>query len=372
MRKFLLVLLMIVLVSGLIFGGCTKEAPPPTPAPPTPAPPTPAPPAPETVKLRFCHVFPSVGFYQEVQFPRYFKIIEEATGGKYVFDIEYFPVGTILGGSEAYDGVINGIVDAASIPVAYTPGRFPVIMTLSQSGVAPAKNCDAAVRTIWEFYEKFKPVEFDEVKILHFYATGPGWIMSNTPITTVDQMKGMKIRVSGSGSLGVQAIGAEPIAMPMGDVYMSAQKNIIEATVEPISCLEMWKHAEVFDYSTYMGYLYSEYFWTAMNLDTWNSLPKDLQEAFDAVASDACNDAGAVWQYYEKHGMEFAAASPGGHEYIYLSDAEVAKLKGMLASVGDQYIAEMNAKGLPGEELVNEAAKIMEKYNKLEYEPFAP
>jgi TRAP-type C4-dicarboxylate transport system substrate-binding protein len=100
-----------------------------------------------------------------------------------------------------------------------------------------------------------------------------------------------------------------------------------------------------------------------MNLDKWNSLPKGLQDAFDAVAEDAVKEASDIWQYNMKHGMDFASASPGGHEFIYFSDDEVDKLKEMLKPVRGQYVDELNSKGLPGEDIANDAAKIMDKYN---------
>ena len=92
-------LLVVALVALSLFGACAEPAPapPPTPAPaPAPAPP----PAPETVKLGFVHLFPPTHYAAADQFPSYFKMVEGATGGKYILDIEYYPVGTLLGGAE--------------------------------------------------------------------------------------------------------------------------------------------------------------------------------------------------------------------------------------------------------------------------------
>jgi len=326
----------------------------------------------EAIKIGFNHIFPPTHYAAAEQFPSYFKMVEEATKGKYTLDIEYFPVGTLLGGAEIYDGVVKGICDAGESSFGYTPGRFPVMLTLNQSGVAPPANSNAASDLIWEFYNKYKPEEMSDVKVLYLNATGPGYLHSKTPITTVEQMKGLVIRCTGGGVLGVKAVGGDPISMPMGEVYAAGQKGIIEALVSPPETLDGWKHHELFDYSTFVPFFYSEFFYTVMNWDKWNSLPKGLQDAFDAVAEDAVKEAGQIWQYQQKVGFDVAKASPGGHEVIYLSDAEVAKLMAAISSVRADYVAELNAKGLPGEELANEAAKIVAKYNKLEYEPYVP
>ena len=326
----------------------------------------------EAIKIGFNHIFPPTHYAAAEQFPSYFKMVEEATKGKYTLDIEYYPHGTLLGGAEIYDGVVKGIVDAGESSFGYTPGRFPVTLTLNQSGIAPPGSSDAASAAIWEFYNKYKPEELSDVKVLYLNATGPGYLHSKTPITTVEQMNGLVIRCTGGGVLGVKAVGGDPVSMPMGEVYAAAQKGIIEALVSPSETLDGWKHHELFDYSTFVPFFYSEFFYTVMNWDKWNSLPKGLQDAFDAVAEDAAAEAGQIWQYQQQVGLDVAKASPGGHEVIYLSDAEEAKLRALIAPVRTEYIAKLNALGLPGEEMANEAARIMEKYNKLEYEPWIP
>ena len=86
----------------------------------------------------------------------------------------------------------------------------------------------------------------------------------------------------------------------MGEVYLAAQKGMIDAMVSPLETLEGWKHHEIFEYSTFVPYFYSEFMHVAMNWAKWNSLPKDLQAAFDAVTVDAVKEAGQIWQYQQK------------------------------------------------------------------------
>jgi TRAP-type C4-dicarboxylate transport system substrate-binding protein len=327
---------------------------------------------PEKVALGFVHIWPPTHFTQAQQFTRYFKMVEKATKGKYMLDIKWYPVGTLLGGGEIYDGVVKGVADSGSSSFGYTPGRFPVILTLNQPGVAPPENADAAARTVWEFYNKWKPKELEDVKVLYLYATGPGWIHSNKPIRKVEDMKGLKIRVTGAGIGGVKAVGGEPIAMTMGETYLAAKKGIIDALVSPLETLEGWKHNEVFHYSTFVPYFYSEFFHVEMNWAKWKGLPTDLQAAFDAVAADAVKEAGEIWEYNQKKGMDYAKRGPGGHEFILLSKGEVAKLKKLLEPIRGQYIGTLDSKGLPGKEIVKSASEIVEKYNEMKYKPWKP
>jgi len=374
-KKVLFGLLVVALVALPLFGACAEPAPAPAPTPaPTPTPtPTPTPaPEPETIKIGFAHIWPATHMCNTEQFPRFFKMVEEATDGKYVLDLELFPVGTLLGGAELYDGVVNAIVDSGCSVPAYTPGRFPVMLTLSQAGIAPPTSSDSAGRIVWDFYNKYKPKETEDVKVLYWFATGPGWLHSGTPVRTLDDIKGMDIRSTGASATAVKALGANPIAMPQGDVYLSAQKGIVKGSIAPLEVLQGFKQAEVFDYSTFVPFAYSEQFYVVMNWNKWNSLPKDLQDAFDAVAEDAMNEGDQIWQYIQQEGMDFAKQQSGGHEFIYLSDEEEAKWIELLKPIRDDYIAGLNEKGLPGEELADEAGKLAEKYNKLKYEPWKP
>jgi TRAP-type C4-dicarboxylate transport system substrate-binding protein len=185
-------------------------------------------------------------------------------------------------------------------------------------------------------------------------------------------MKGLKIRVTGGGVRGVQLVGGEPIAVPMADVYESAKKGLIDALVSPPETLEGWKHAELYKYSTSVPYFYSEYFYVVMNMAKWNSLPKDLQAAFDAVAPNAVAQADAIWQYQQKHAMDFAVAQPGGHEFLTLPDAEITKMQELLKPIRGEYVTMLNGKGLPGEQIATEAAKLVAESNKLTYTPWKP
>jgi TRAP-type C4-dicarboxylate transport system substrate-binding protein len=297
-------------------------------------------------------------------------MVEEAAGGKYILDIKYYPTGSLLPGPEIYDGVAAGIADGGMSSFGYTPGRFPVMLTLNQPGVAPPVNAHAAAQLIWEFYNTFKPAELDPVKVLYLHGTGPGYLHSNKPILSVADMEGLTIRCTGGGALGVKAVGANPVAVEMAEVYTAAQKGIVDALVSPPETLEGWKHWEVFEYSVPTPHFYSEFFWYAMNWDKFNSLPKDLQDAINAVQMDAVTEGGAIWEYIQVRGIEFAKER--GHKFLEMPEVEQAKLKEAVKPVRDEYVAMLNGKGFPGDEIADTAGEIVEKYNKITYKPYVP
>ena len=87
---------------------------------------------------------------------------------------------------------------------------------------------------------------------------------------------------------------------------------------------------------------------------------------------DIVTEAGALWQYQQQHGIDFAEAQPGGHQFLKMSAEEEAKLREAVRPVRDEYVAMLNGKGFPGDEIADTAGEIMEKYNKMTYKAWTP
>ncbi len=191
----------------------------------------------QSIKIRFSHIFPATSFQQNEMFPEYFKMVQDATKNKYTINVEWYSIGTMLGGTQTYDSVVKGIVDVGAAIIAWTPGRFPVLMTLSQPGIAPPANAVSGSMTAWEFYKELKPKEFEDTKVLCILNTPPGWIHSKAPIHNAKDIKNINIVATGGIGKAVKALGANPVTMPMGEVYSALHKGIVSAAVVPAEVL---------------------------------------------------------------------------------------------------------------------------------------
>ena len=254
-------------------------------------------------------------------FPGFFEAVEAATNGKYKFEIEWFPVNTLLAPADIYDGVKNGIVDAGQSSMGYTPRQFPVMQTMMQPGIARRRTRPRWWPPVWNCMRstsrKNSPTPTFSISTRVDRASST----TTSPITTVDQLKGMRIRCSGTSTEAVKLVGADPIAMPMADVFEAAQKGTIDALLSPAETLEGWKHNELFDYSTFMPQLYaSDFFWVAMNQAKWDSFPDDLKAAFESVASRWAATAGAIWDYAHEHAIKVSADTKQ-HQVVQLPEA---------------------------------------------------
>ena len=87
-------------------------------------------------------------------------------------------------------------------------------------------------------FEKFKPKEFEEVKVMYLSAHGPGFIHTRKAVNKLEDLKGMKIRAGGVLTKVVAALGAVPVSMPMGDVYDAISRGVVRGPPLP---LRLWK-----------------------------------------------------------------------------------------------------------------------------------
>ena len=327
----------------------------------------------EVIKLKFAAERPPTHVDMTHNYPGYFKMVEEATNGKYKFDIEWYATGTILTAADTYQGVVDGIVDIGHANLGYFAKRFPLILTLSQPGIAAPTSTAAMNKATIEFYDKYMPEELQDTHILFLYACGPGWIHNNDKYETLDALKGKRIRSSATSIEALKLLGADPIAIPSSETYEAAQKKTVDAILITQEALEGWKFAELFQYSLAVPYIYpSEIFFVAMNKDKWNELPEDLQKAMDEVRMDASIRAGTIWDYAHESGREFAKTMPSGHEDQYFSDAETAKLLEVLKPLADSYAKLLDDEGLPGKEIVEDAKKFVEEANKDTFPEWSP
>jgi TRAP-type C4-dicarboxylate transport system substrate-binding protein len=100
-----------------------------------------------------------------------------------------------------------------------------------------------------------------------------------------------------------------------------------------------------------------------MNLKTYESLPPDLKKIFDETTGPSLRE--RIGTAFDKHGEEARAVmKKKGVEVVNLSPAEKKAWGEKFQIVRDAWVAEMNAKGLPGKKVYEEAVALVSKYSK--------
>ncbi|MBN2124587.1 MAG: TRAP transporter substrate-binding protein [Deltaproteobacteria bacterium] len=312
----------------------------------------------KTIQLTYANFFPPTHFNGKLG-ESWAKEIETRTKGQ--VKITYFPGGALLKGPEICDGVMKGVSDIGMSCFAYTRGRFPAMEALDlpigyTSGYA-------ATMVANDFYNKFKPVELDEVKVLYIHAHGPGLLHSKKAVKTLEDMKGLKVRATGFSSKVATALGAAPVGMPQGGTYEALQKGVVEATFGPIEVLKGWKQGEVIKYTTEcFGVGYTTAMYVTMNKKKWASLPEDVKKVFEAVSNEWIAKHADGWDAADEEGKKFSLSL--GNEMIPLSAEEDARWAEAVKPVLDEYVKAATDKGLPGADYVTFIKETIKKHKK--------
>lgn len=289
--------------------------------------------------------------------------VEAESGGR--IKIERYPA-MQLGGTppQLIDQAQDGTVDIVWTLPGSTPGRFPSTEVFELPFMMT--NAEATSRAYWDLFEsRMKDTEFKDVHVIGVWVHGPGMLHSKTPIEKLEDLTGMKVRAPTriiNTLLGT--LGATPVGMPVPQITEALSKGVIDACVIPWEVTPALKVPELVENHTEFGgdhALYTTTFVLAMNKAKYDSLPDDLKKVLD-----------------DNSGQEFAAfagrtqagadgpsrqiAVDRGNNIITLDEAEVARWKEASQPVIDNWVAEMDGKGLDGKGLLEDARALIEKY----------
>ena len=284
------------------------------------------------------------------------EAIEEASGGRIA--IQHFDAMS-LGGrpQDLIDQARDGVVDISMTLVGYTPGRFPRTEVFELPFMMT--NPVATARAFWELVETdFQSNEFAEVQILGAWIHGPGMIHSRTPITSLEDMRGLSLRGPTRIINNLLAeLGAEPVGLPLPGIPEALSRGVVTATVLPWEVTTSIRLPELVGHHTEFSgdaSIYTATIVLAMNRDAYNALPDDLRAIIDAESGEKLSAfaTGVMWEM-DAPAREVAVSR--GNNIVTLDEAEVARWKAAAEPVVDRWIADMEAQGIDGAELIERA-----------------
>jgi TRAP-type C4-dicarboxylate transport system substrate-binding protein len=286
------------------------------------------------------------------------KEIEKRTEGR--VKITVFPGGTLTPADKCYDGVVKGISDIGMSVMGYTRGKFPLTEVIDLP--LGYKNGLSATRLINQYFQKFQPKEFEEVKVLYFHAHGPGILHTKKPVAKLEDLKGLRIRSTGLSAKVVTALGGIPAAMPMGETYDALKRGMADGSMAPIESLEGWKWGEVVKSTTEsFGAAYSTGFFVVMNKEKWSALPAETQQTIESVNKEWIEKTGKIWDEIDKSGKAFTQKL--GNQIVSLPAGENKKWEDAVKPILQDYVNNMKGKGLPGEETLKFCVENLNKLN---------
>jgi len=277
------------------------------------------------------------------------KEVTKRTNGEVV--VEYFPAQALAKAPQTYDAVVNGIADIGMTVLAYSRGRFTVASAIDlplgyKSGVQATKVANSVLN-------KFQPKEFNDTQIMFVHAHGPGLIHTRDKgVSTMAQLKGLKLRGTGTSGLVQAALGASPVGKPMNACYQMLQKGVVDGSSHPVESNKGWKLGEVVHYLTEnFSTAYTTTFAVFMNKGKWSKLTPEQQAVINEINAEYAAKHGQAWDEADKAGLDFFKSKGG--KVLSLSPEESKKWENAVNPVIDGFIKKAGKKGVDGKAVVD-------------------
>jgi TRAP-type mannitol/chloroaromatic compound transport system substrate-binding protein len=212
--------------------------------------------------------------------------IEKASNGR--LKIKIFAGGELVPALEVLDAVSRGTVQMGHDSAYYHRGKIPA----AQYFTAIPYGHTVHEINAWMYYggglELWREL-YEPLKVIPFPAGNTGVQMAgwfNKEINSVEDLKGLKMRIPGMGGEVMQRAGVTQITVPASEIFTSLQTGAIDAAewVGPYNDLSLGLHKAA-RYYYYPGWHETcPMLQCTVNLDAWNSLPADLQ----AIVENVC------------------------------------------------------------------------------------
>ena len=300
----------------------------------------------DVIKLKFANYFP-ITHMNSVMMGKFCDELNKKLAGK--VELTQYPGSILLSAPKMAAGVSAGIADIGLSNLSYTRGRFPVMEIMELPLGYPSAWIAGHVAN--DFYNKFKPKDFDAYHVL-MLSTSPINVIQtlNKPAKTLEDIKGLKLR--GTGRLGdiVKALGATPIPIETPDLYDSLKRGVIEGALLPLETLKGFKTGEVQKYVTASWKVGSAYcFYVLMNKQKWDSLPDDVKKVINEFSKEFTERWAVEWNNIDIEGREYFTKQGG--QIVPISDAESARWVKATQPVIDDYKKDLISKGYKAEEI---------------------
>jgi TRAP-type C4-dicarboxylate transport system substrate-binding protein len=244
-----------------------------------------------------------------------------------------------------YTQLERGVTDISIMPLAYTPGRFPLSEIIGLPFVASDNTAAAIAATtlipdyLADEYAGTHPLAV--MTIPHYQIH----LRDDVPDLTTG-LEGLRIRVTGETlSDTVRALGADIVAVPIFQVYENMQKGVFDGFALPNVPLAAFKLAEVSDYHVQVD-IGMPVLYFGLSNDFWDGLSPEMQ----ATITERYAGPEAAERYTECFNKQDAGAlnmavKTGGTSRD-ATEAELAGIAALAAPIVEAYLAKTDDAGL--------------------------
>lgn len=343
MKKRFFALLSALVVAVMMFGAASTAASAPA----------------KPVELKMAHAWATT-HHVHVILDQWVKDVEKATDGR--VKITIYPGGSLSTAVQLYDSVRTGVVDMAWFLQGYTPGKFPLTSVMELPFMATSAKQGSSA--LWDLYQNSPEMqaEYGGVNVLSMWVVDAGQLITTKKVVrNMNDIKGMKLRI-GSDTLKptADALGAVPILMAINELFDAMQKGVVDGTLLGTSAIRTFKLQTLVKGVT-VGNFFVNAQALGINKSAWSRVPAEDQKIVMGLAGVRLAEiTGAKFDSEAKVGHNDAVAA--GAEIVQLPAAEMTKWTDAVSGIYQRWIADANAKKLPGQQVYDRARELLKKH----------
>jgi len=198
--------------------------------------------------------------------------------------------GALLSSEHSLIELRHGVVDIGLITPIYVKGGVHLIRAQSgfYSGVKTIEQQVELYHCLADNNAQFQR-ELAGVRVLAVQGGNlPGLVTREQPIRTLGDLRGVRIRVPNELISVMRDLGADPVNMPMGEVYSALAKGIIDGVVAPADTFDALHLGEVARYYTQLEVPRGAYPARAIGGERWEQLSNEHRAVLE--------ESSAVWE----------------------------------------------------------------------------
>ena len=252
------------------------------------------------------------------------------------------------------EAIKTGGYEGGQMCAGYYPNKFPLLTVMELPFLAPS---DTAKRAKLDRLVFDHPLIVEEmakrwnIKVFISLPLPPYEFMGSKRIAKADDMKGVKMRISGLNAKALQNFGAVPTMVTAPEAYTAVERGTIDNIGFPYSyTFGAYRIYEVSKYVTEGMAMSGFMCFMGVSVDTWNKLPKDLQgkletarDVSDKALLDAYTAADKKWIPIFKEKLEV----------LPFPLEERRKLAAGANAIWEAWVKEQEAAGRPGRKMLD-------------------
>jgi tripartite ATP-independent transporter DctP family solute receptor len=221
-------------------------------------------------------------------------LVETGTNGSVI--VELYPDGQLGQDSDVIQQVRDGIVESTISSAGGMAQHYPLIGVFDVPFAFPNLAVAHEVIDLGNPFGAKLAADLEAktgLKVLGILDSGGFFAITNSqkPITSVDDMGGLKIRTMTlpTHETIISSLGGQPTPLPWAEVYTALQTGVADGQMNPIPIIAFAKFDEVQGYLTVTNHIITPYIWT-VNQAFYDSLTPEERDVVDyaaAVAVDA-------------------------------------------------------------------------------------